>query len=134
MNYLQISVLFFCTIIIFSLFITSCTKDDPTSPPPLALPPSTTGSCSGTLTEGNISGTFLINVLQDVISFRGNGTLGTLSITVTGENHYPDISFSCGAAGYQPFTFAGKFTSPTELSGLVNGSGFTNAVVVLTKN
>jgi len=134
LNRSKINVLFFCATIIFSIFLASCAKDNPTAPPPLPLPPSTTGTWSGTLSQDNVSGTLLLDLSQDVVSFIGSGELGSLTLSVVGENHYPDISFTCSHTGYQPFTFVGTFTSPTDLSGFVNGSGFVQAVAVLTKN
>jgi len=123
-----------CTAITLSTFVASCTKDDPTAPLPLPPPPSAGGSWSGTLTVGNQVGPFSLNLVQDVFTFSGSGTLGILTVAINGENHYPNINFVCSPSGYQPFTFVGTFTSPTGLSGLINGSGFSDAPAVFTKN
>jgi hypothetical protein len=121
-------------VIVFSISFFSCTKDDPTSSPPLPLPPSMTGTWSGILTAGNDSATFLLDLSQDVVPFSGSGDLGSLPLSVNGESHYPVVTFTCSATGYQSFSFTGTFSSPSELSGFVNGSGFIQAVVVLTRN
>lgn len=130
----KIHLLFFYFTLIFSLSLASCTKDNPTAPPPLPLPPSTSGSWSGMFTFEGVTGPFSLTLSQEVISISGNGALGSLTLSISGENHYPDLTFSCGAIGYKPFTFTGQFTSPTAFSGLINGSGFINATVAFTKD
>lgn len=134
MNNSKIHIVFLFITILFSSLFSSCSKDDPVSPPPLPLPPSASGAWTGTLTYAGTPGSFSLNLTQDVILFTGNGNYNGLSVSISGDNHYPDIKFAFGATNYQQATFAGKFTSPTTLSGLVNGSGFTNATAEFTKN
>ncbi len=112
----------------------SCTKDDPTAPPPLPLPPSTTGSWTGTLEAGGRIGSFTLNLSQDVTRISGSALLGTFALSVSGEAHYPDLQFTCTAASYAPFVFVGTFTSATTISGLVNGSGFVDGIANFTKD
>ncbi len=116
------------------LWFPSCSKDDPTAAPPLPLPPSTAGSWSGTLTSGGRTGSVSLNFTQSLTRISGSGMLGTFTMTVNGEAHYPELQFTCTVPTYAPFVFTGTFTSPTTISGTVNGSGFINAVVELTKN
>ncbi len=126
----------FASILMIVALVTvpSCTKDDPTAPPPLPLPPSTAGSWSGTLTSGGRVGSVTLDFTQDLTRISGNGMLGTFSMTVNGEAHYPDLQFTCTVPTYAPFVFTGTFTSPTTISGTVNGSGFVNAALELTRN
>jgi hypothetical protein len=131
---IQMTFLPLCAIVIALVLLPSCTKDNPTAPPPLPLPPSATGSWSGTLTSGGTTGPFALTLSQEITRISGSGMLGTISMTVSGEAHCPDVQFTCTAARYAPFVFTGTFTSPTTISGLVNGSGFVNAAVALTKD
>jgi len=124
----------FSAAIILAAFVSSCSKDDPTAPLPLPPPPTTAGSWTGTLTQGSVSGPILLNLSQDIIQIKGSVTLGALTGSVSGKNLYPNVAFTCSVPGYEPFSFAGQLTSPRELTGLINGSGFTNATASLTKN
>jgi hypothetical protein len=129
-NYL----LLLCVNIILAMVISSCSKDDPTAPLPLPPPPSIAGSWTATLTQGSSTVVILFNLSQDLINIGGSGTNGSQVVSVSGQNHYPEVSLNFSVTGYKPFRFQGQFTSTSALSGLVNGSGFTNAVMNLTKN
>jgi hypothetical protein len=126
--------LFFCLSMMFLVFFSSCSKDDPTAPLPLPAPPTIAGAWSGALTQSGVSGSFVLNLSQDVTHFSGSGTLGAISVTISGQNNYPNVTFTGSPAGYQAFSFVGQFTSLTQITGLVNGSGFVNATVILIKN
>ena len=125
--------IFFLLSMFFALTLGSCSKDDPTSPIPIPPPPSTAGYWFGDLTEGSLTGVIALSVTQDLVRIGGTGTLAMGGFTISGENHYPKVTMTFSSPGYYPFTFDGQFTSPTELSGLVSGSGFYNASVTLVK-
>lgn len=123
-----------CLIFFLVWCFSSCSKEGPTAPLPLPPPPSTAGSWSGTLTTSSVSGPFTLSLSQDVIQFSGSGYLGNLSVSISGENHYPNVTFTFYSSGYQPASFAGQFTTPTKMTGFVNGSGFRDATARFTKD
>lgn len=82
---------------------------------------------------GNLTGNFTLQLTQNLTHIEGNGVLDGTGVAIAGENNYPKVTFTCTTFQYYPFTFTGQFTSPTELSGLVNGSGFINAYTQFSK-
>ena len=121
-------------IVLVSLLGLSCTKDAPTAPLPLPPPPSISGSWSGTIATTSTPLTFVVGLNQNQNAVTGRGTVATLSTNVRGEVHFPTVSLTFSFTGYQPFTFSGSFGSLSKITGVVNGSGFTNTGTTLVKN
>jgi hypothetical protein len=94
---------------------------------------SLTGTWVGSL-EGS---TLNLALSQSGTDVTGNGavTAGTTSVplTVAGTvSNTTSFALTVSSAGFSPLNFSGTF-GQTTMTGTVNGSGFTNAAVTLTK-
>jgi len=114
-----------------ALLCISCQKDAPTASVPLPEPPPFSGTWSGLVVEINQTVNFTVSVTDAKI--QGSGNFGNLPIDVSGEENYPNVRFTVNAAGYQPATFEGTFTTLTSVSGAFNKSGFINSSITFTK-
>lgn len=123
-------------IAIFIFLLSGCTKDDPVSNPFLPLPPSTEGQWIGIIPNDT---KFTLNVTQDRAAITGTGTVISLgngsgySCNVIGTNTYPDVALTIGVKGYIAIEMTGQFLSETEISGVLNKSGFNNFPITFTK-
>jgi hypothetical protein len=96
-----------------------------------------TSALSGTWT-GNLSGASLTMTLVEAGGIvNGNGTFvsgaTSLSLTVTGTFAAPTVALSAAAQGYAPMNITGALNG-TTITGTVNGSGYVNTAVTLTKS
>ena len=111
------------------LFHSGCEKTDPTSAPPIPLPPQMTGTWSGG------TGFLLrINVVEQQSSIIGAGMFnGNIGAFVNGKSTYPSVRFTIESKGYAPTEFTGSYVHPDTIVGALNGSGFFNVPVILGK-
>ena len=81
------------------------------------------GSLALTLTEtdGTVSGTGTLSVTGDA-----------LALTVTGTYAAPNVSLQMTSQGFEPMNLSGEVTDE-EIDGTLNGSGFVNIAVTLTR-
>jgi hypothetical protein len=81
------------------------------------------GSLALTLTEGDgtVSGTGTLSVTGDA-----------LALTVTGTYVPPNVSLQMTSQGFEPMNLSGE-VAEEEIDGTLNGSGFVNIAVTLTR-
>jgi hypothetical protein len=81
------------------------------------------GSLALTLTEtdGTVSGTGTLSVTGDA-----------LALTVTGTYAPPNVSLQMTSEGFEPLNLSGE-VDEEEIDGTLNGSGFVNIAVTLTR-
>lgn len=104
---------------------------DATGPESTNVSGTWTGSSSGitlsvTLSEGS----------DGSLSGSGNISGGTESFALTvssGTHAGSTVSFTMESAGFRDLNYAGTLQSPTSMSGSLNGSGFNNTNLNLTK-
>lgn len=94
---------------------------------------SAAGSWSGT--SSGITVNLTLSETAKTINGSGNlqGGSGSIAVTVTGTNAYPNVSMTLASPGYEAMNFQGTFTNPTTISGAVNGSGFNSFALTLNK-
>lgn len=104
----------------------------PQSVPVSLTIPTATGGWSG-----NNSGITLSVVLAETGgTVSGSGTLAgttSLAVTVAGTHAHPTLSLTFAAPGFQPSVFIGSYTASNTVSGTINGSGFVNFPMTLTR-
>ena len=112
------------------LAVMSC-KDQ--GPPP---PPTVDGAWAGA--SGNF--TFNLTLAQSGSTVTGSGQVGgpdeSLALTVSsGTFVAPNVSMVLSAQGFQPMNYSGALATnnSNQIIGRVNGSGFQNDVLVLTR-
>lgn len=100
---------------------------DPASPEPTMA-----GSWSGS--GGGI--TMSLTLSQNGTAVSGNGSMsgsgGAAALTVTGSFASPNFSLTVSAQGYENFNYAGTL-SGNSATGVLNGSGFNQAGMTLTR-
>ncbi|HWB43720.1 MAG TPA: hypothetical protein VG500_20835 [Gemmatimonadales bacterium] len=81
------------------------------------------GSLSLTLNEagGTVTGTGTLSVTGDAVA-----------LTVTGNYAQPNVSLQMTSPGFEPLNLSGE-VSEEEIDGTLNGSGFVNIAVTLTR-
>jgi hypothetical protein len=92
-----------------------------------------TGPWQGTLINAAL--TMTLSETGGVISGTGNIIFGgtqALPLTYTGTYTAPNITITATPAGFQPFTIT-AVVSLTSMVGKINGSGFVNESLTLTK-
>ena len=97
--------------------------------------PTVTGSWSGTANQFTIQLT--LNQQPDG-TVVGGGTfvseVGSLALTVLSGTHvFPSLSLTLGATGLLDTNLTGTVTSSTTIAATLNGSGFINESINLTK-
>jgi hypothetical protein len=78
-------------------------------------------SDSQRISGGNVSGTGTLSVSGDA-----------LALTVTGNYAPPNVSLQMMSPGFEPMNLSGT-VSEDEIDGVLNGSGFVNIAVTLTR-
>ena len=90
------------------------------------------GSWSGS--SGGIS--MSLTLSQSGTSVTGSGQISgggnTIPLTASGTYVEPDLSLTLSSAGFQPTVYAGSLSHGT-ITGTLNGSGFTNQSMTLTR-
>jgi len=102
----------------------------PAAPKPVSL----TGTWIGT----SATGTWNLTLSEAADhSISGSGTVqsgGTsIAVTVTGTHADPAVSLTLASSGFADTNYSAHLTSATEMSGTLNGSGFSNEVLVLDR-
>lgn len=119
-------------VLVIGLTFAAC-GDDPTEPEI----PSISGSWAGETSGGGYS---VIMTLSGDANGQVSGTGsdeftgGTSEITVTGLYSYPIVSLVIASEGYNDINFSGEISADgTRIIGQLNGSGFNNAAITLTR-
>jgi hypothetical protein len=112
------------------LGLVACSSGDNATPTPTIT---TAGSWTGT-TSG---ATFNLVLTQTNGSVTGSGALlspaaATIPLSVTGAYAAPTASLTFASPGFNPINFTGTVVA-TTMTGILNGSGFTNAAITFTK-
>jgi hypothetical protein len=98
-------------------------------------PPTVTGSWTGTSQSITLNLT-LSEGLGGSVAGSGNivGPDRNIALIVRQGTHvYPDLTMILGATGYTDMNFTGRLSGATQMSGTLNGSGFDNFNLNLTK-
>jgi hypothetical protein len=92
-----------------------------------------TGAWTGT--SGGVSMSLTLVQTGTTVTGSGNLTGGTTAIAVTASGTYapPNLSLTLQSPGYQPINYAGTLANPDLINGTLNGSGFTNIALPITK-
>jgi len=104
--------------------------DSSTSPSNPIMDGSWTGSIGGDVFSLSLSQDGN-NVTGSVVGTRADGQ--TESGTINGTNTYPNVSLTFSMTGFNPFTFTGTFSDANTVSGVLNGSGFTDESLTLVR-
>lgn len=107
-------------------------KDSGTAPEP---DPTVSGSWSGT-SQGLTMNLTLSEGVGGAVSGSGNivGDADNLALIVRQGTHvYPNLTLILGATGFQDLNFTARLSSATQMTGTLNGSGFDNFNLNLTK-
>jgi hypothetical protein len=118
---------FSCICILTFLLLSGCEQSEPTAPVPLPNPPSFSGNWTGVASDISFS------ITESDYKLSGTCVYLGLSLVVNGEQGYPNVSMRLDRAGFYPADFHGTFTHPDTVVGFLNGSGFTNARVVISR-
>lgn len=118
-----------CVLFVAALGVISC-KDSPTAPPRATL----SGSWDGFIMR---VGAVMVVTLTDadgVIAGDGyaTGYLNHVPVTVEGTFEAPNFTLTFNSPGLQPFVYEGTATV-SRMSGILNGSGFSDDALVLNK-
>lgn len=107
----------------------SC-SDDPTGPSEVSIEGSWSGSTSG-------GGNFNLTLAQDGSDITGSGSAsgegGSASLDVTGTRSGTSISLVMTSSGFADLNYSGTIESSTTINGTLNGSGFQDEPLTLTK-
>ena len=118
-------------LVALALAATAC-KDNSTGP---AAPPTVSGSWSGT-SQGLTLNLTLSEGVGGAVSGSGNIAGGGLNLALVvrqGTHVDPNLTLILGATGYEDMNFAARLSSATQMTGTLNGSGFDNYNLNLTK-
>jgi photosystem II stability/assembly factor-like uncharacterized protein len=111
---------------------TACEKDySVTLTQPTILPASSEGSWAGMVSHDY---PLTLDLSESNHKITGIGNLAGLSISVLGENRYPNITLTISSPVYQPAIITAKFSDPFSFSGVLEGSGFNNATAEFFRN
>jgi hypothetical protein len=98
--------------------------------------PDAEGQWNGPINTSSGSGNLTLTLNGAGGNITGSGTLtvpgDALSLTVTGNHVHPNISLQMSSAGFEPMNLGGTL-SDTQIQGVLNGSGFVNIAVTLTR-
>lgn len=92
------------------------------------------GSWSGTVSSGE---TISMVLSQTGTSVTGTGQLvgtgGSFALTVAGTYVKPAVALTLSATGFSSINFASSAVSQTAMPGTLNGSGYSNDALTLTR-
>lgn len=96
------------------------------------------GTWTGSGSDGSatFTSTVTLNESKGTISGSGNltGPGGAVAITVTGTHTGASVSLTLAITGFQPANFTGTVAADgLRMNGTLNGSGFQNFVLTLTR-
>ncbi len=109
-------------------------ESSPAEPPP---PPKATGFWTGLIIPDNFN--FEVTLVEDEAGvLTGSGrffvTGGSIAFSAQGVHAHPSLSFTISAAGAADANYSGSLETDTFIRGRINGSGFNNNELNLTKN
>lgn len=108
----------------------ACGDDSGTNSKPKVY--STTGRWTG-----NASGiNFTLTLTESGGAINGSGTLNggtSLAVTATGTNAANAVSVTMRATGFQDLNYTATLNNASNMSGALNGSGFSNSALTLVK-
>lgn len=111
------------------LFVTACGDDSPTGPAEVSIEGTWTGSIEG--------GTFTLTLAQQGSDITGSGNIsatgGSASLNITGTRSGANISLVMTSSGFEDLNYSGTIQNATTINGTLNGSGFQNEPLTLTK-
>ncbi len=107
-----------------------CGSDGPAGPDTVSIQGTWTGVTSGV----NIRMTFAAGSEAVVGNGSFNGPGLVLPLTINGTRLGVDLNLTLSSPGFEATVFTGTIHSATSITGQLNGSGFVNAPVSLTKN
>jgi hypothetical protein len=114
-----------------TLALLSCTGS-PSEPDPVDL----TGTWTGWVDRSVVTpSNAVLHIVQTGTSLTATGSIDGIGLTMTGSFDEPDFIITITVTGDDPFTFTGYYSESTTgperyLSGVANGSGYTNAPVI----
>ena len=98
--------------------------------------PEVEGQWNGPINTNVGSGSLALTLTETSGTVGGTGTLSVtgdaLALTVTGTYAPPNISLQMTSPGFEPMNLSGEVTEE-EIDGTLNGSGFVNIAVTLTR-
>ena len=98
--------------------------------------PDAQGQWNGTINTSGGSGSLALTLNEAGGNITGSGTLtvpgNAIALTVTGNHAHPNISLQMSSPGFEPMNLGGTL-SDTQIQGVLNGSGFVNIAVTLTR-
>jgi hypothetical protein len=96
--------------------------------------PTLSGTWAGSASGSNFSLTMTHNTQSGTIT--GTGTVidanKSLEVTVSGSYTKPNVSLAISTAGFETANFTGTHAT-NSITGTINGSGFSNAPITLSK-
>jgi len=111
--------------------------DSGTTPPP---PPTVTGTWTGFFTTAGgapVDVSLLLTESSGQITGSGTfavGSAGALAFNITGVHSFPSMSITMTSSGLNDANYAGTVDpAGTTINGTLNGSGFVNQSLTLTK-
>lgn len=110
-----------------AFFFISCEKSNPTSPLPVPASPSFAGNWTGV--SSNIS----FSIAEKDNKLYGTCVYINLNLIANGDQQYPKVSLRLDRAGYLPASFSGVFIHADTISGYLNGSGFANSSIIISR-
>jgi hypothetical protein len=98
--------------------------------------PSADGAWRGTLES--FPATMRVNITEAADgTISGSGAIyagtETLSFTLSGTHRHPNVSFDMDFLGFEPAAYSGRFESDDAIRGAIDGSGFTDERVTLSR-
>jgi len=116
-----------------TLLIAACGGDGGSTEPDV---PEVEGQWNGPINTNVGSGSLALTLNDANGTVSGTGTLSVtgdaLALTVTGNYAPPNVSLQMTSSGFEPMNLSGE-VSEDEIDGTLNGSGFVNIAVTLTR-
>lgn len=120
--------------LLFALLIAACGGDDAAAPKDIVV----TGEWAGRAGAGNGVFDIEITMTETEGSVSGTGRFvaaGAVvaAFTLSGTHTFPEVALTIVATGFQDALFTGSFTGDNTITGQLNGSGFENEPVTVTR-
>ena len=117
-----------------TLLTAACGGDGGSTEPDV---PEVEGQWNGPVISDVGSGSLALTLNEASGAVTGTGTLSVtgdaLALTVTGNYAPPNVSLQMTSPGFEPMNLSGTL-SEDEIDGTLNGSGFVNIAVTLTRH
>lgn len=96
--------------------------------------------------ENRVTGTGAVRMLEERLVTENTGdpprldtisidtvVTGTVDFDVSGDWDYPSFELRFSSEGFADAEYAGAFTDADSVRGTLSGSGFTNAIIIVTR-